>query len=162
MYLWDYKQNFDSKEFGKSRYVFNLVQITYQAMYISVFEWYFQVQCSIVDPHHYQNLPPNYVEVPKYENAQKIYELECRVFGTAPWYIWLLGTLGILIFLILIGGLTLWWCKKHRSNNQKQWINNGTGKKFNPQQIVMPEPKTYRETELHVIVERAELLTTDL
>ncbi|XP_038216345.1 uncharacterized protein LOC119835529 [Zerene cesonia] len=62
---------------------------------------------------------------------------------------WIFVLVGILVVL-LASAIAIFFIVK-RDNEKKKKL-----------QIVLPDGKTYRETEFHVIVERAELLTTDL
>lgn len=87
------------------------------------------------------------------------YELE-GYFVSLPTYVdarcgafkqnfWIFVVIGILILLILVA-IAIFFIVR-RENEKKKKV-----------QIVMPDGKTYRETEFHIVVERAELLTTNL
>ncbi|XP_068620253.1 uncharacterized protein [Battus philenor] len=86
------------------------------------------------------DLDSHYISLPTYVDSR------CGSFKQNFWIYVVVGVLvvgiaaTIAIFLIV------------RYENEKK----------NKLQIVLPDGKTYRETELHIVVERAELLTTDL
>nr|XP_022909951.1 uncharacterized protein LOC111421063 [Onthophagus taurus]XP_022909952.1 uncharacterized protein LOC111421063 [Onthophagus taurus]XP_022909953.1 uncharacterized protein LOC111421063 [Onthophagus taurus] len=64
-----------------------------------------------------------------------------------------------LILVILIGtGLWCYFKKVYRCDKYGEEKNDKSGKL----NMIVPDGRTYRETELHVIVERTDLLTTDL
>ncbi|RZC37288.1 uncharacterized protein BDFB_007333 [Asbolus verrucosus] len=60
--------------------------------------------------------------------------------------------------VIIVTVLVVYYKKVYRS---KKYGNEKNSKKGN-MSLIVPDGRTYRETELHVIVERADLLTTDL
>ncbi|XP_028171780.1 uncharacterized protein LOC114361061 [Ostrinia furnacalis] len=62
---------------------------------------------------------------------------------------WIFVVIGVLVVLIIAAAVTFFIVR--RENEKKKKV-----------QIVLPDGKTYRETEFHIVVERAELLTTDL
>ncbi|CAK1554740.1 unnamed protein product [Leptosia nina] len=62
---------------------------------------------------------------------------------------WIFVVVGVLLVLIT-AGIAIFFIVR-RENEKKKKL-----------QIVLPDGKTYKETEFHIIVERAELLTTDL
>ncbi|XP_052746830.1 uncharacterized protein LOC112042905 [Bicyclus anynana] len=62
---------------------------------------------------------------------------------------WIFVVVGI-VLVVVIAGIVIFFIVR-RENEKKKKL-----------QIVMPDGKTYRETELHIVVERAELLTTNL
>ncbi|XP_013189278.1 uncharacterized protein LOC106133939 [Amyelois transitella] len=62
---------------------------------------------------------------------------------------WIYVVITFVVVIVIAIAITIWWI---RSQNRK---------KKSKVQIVMPDGKTYRETEIY-IMERAELLTTDL
>lgn len=67
----------------------------------------------------------------------------------------------VLLLVILTGfGLVCYFKRLHRSG--KYTKNHGETSNNKNLSLIVPDGKTYRETELHVIVERADLLTTDL
>lgn len=87
------------------------------------------------------------------------YELE-RYFVSLPTYtdsrcgpfkqnFWIFVVIGIVLALTLVA-IAIFFIVRHENEKKKKV------------QIVMPDGKTYRETELHIVVERAELLTTEL
>ncbi|KOX73501.1 hypothetical protein WN51_01238 [Melipona quadrifasciata] len=90
---------------------------------------------------------------------------------------------GLLAFLILLVCLVVWCCRRRRRNSRKKWISvpmnapdvvskkNGViGREAASSAapvdsritMVVPDGRLYRETEFHVIVEKAEPLTTEL
>ncbi|CAG9782002.1 unnamed protein product [Diatraea saccharalis] len=62
---------------------------------------------------------------------------------------WIFVVVGLVVVLIAASLITYFVVR--RENEKKKKV-----------QIVMPDGKTYRETEFHIVVERAELLTTNL
>ncbi|XP_045530943.1 uncharacterized protein LOC123718471 [Pieris brassicae] len=69
--------------------------------------------------------------------------------GTFKQTFWIFVAVGVL-FIVLAAGIAIFFIVKKENEKKKKL------------QIVLPDGKTYKETEFHVIVERAELLTTDL
>lgn len=91
---------------------------------------------------------------------------------------------GLLVFFGSLVVLVVWCCRRRRNNSQKRWISvptsapdivtskkNGViGRDGNGSTtpvdsritMVVPDGRLYRETEFHVIVEKAEPLTTEL
>lgn len=65
----------------------------------------------------------------------------------------------ILILLVIIGSILLFYFKKIRKSDKYGKKGEEGNKNIS---LIVPDGKTYKETELHVIVERADLLTTDL
>ncbi|XP_063987153.1 uncharacterized protein LOC135167660 [Diachasmimorpha longicaudata] len=93
----------------------------------------------------------------------------------------LLGALGLVIILIIGIGMIIWCCREHGGHDrwmsvptsapdvvsQKNGVigRNGTtpsGAVDSRITMVVPDGRLYRETEFHVIVEKAEPLTTEL
>lgn len=62
---------------------------------------------------------------------------------------WIFVVVGVVLVVIIASLVTFFIVR--RENEKKKKV-----------QIVYPDGKTYRETEFHIVVERAELLTTDL
>lgn len=81
-----------------------------------------------------------YVSLPTYIDSR------CGVFKQTYWIFVVIG----IIILLVVTALVVFFIVR-RENEKKKKV-----------QIVMPDGKTYRETEFHIVVERAELLTTDL
>ncbi|KAI5636988.1 hypothetical protein NE865_10288 [Phthorimaea operculella] len=81
-----------------------------------------------------------FISIPTYRDSR------CGKFKQT---FWIFVVVGILIILI-IAAVGVYYIVR-RENEKKKKV-----------QIVMPDGKTYRETEFHIVVERAELLTTDL
>jgi hypothetical protein len=69
--------------------------------------------------------------------------------GTFKQTFWIFVVVGLVLILMVAALITFFVVK--RENEKKKKV-----------QIVMPDGKTYRETEFHIVVERAELLTTNL
>ncbi|XP_031840553.1 uncharacterized protein LOC116430478 [Nomia melanderi] len=93
------------------------------------------------------------------------------------------GIAGLLVLLIVLACLIAWCCRRRRQNSRKKWISvptnapdvvskkNGvigreaaasTAPVDSRITMVVPDGRLYRETEFHVIVEKAEPLTTEL
>ncbi|KAI8430610.1 hypothetical protein MSG28_000821 [Choristoneura fumiferana] len=86
------------------------------------------------------SLEGHYVSLPTYVDSR------CGAFKQNYWIFIVVGV----IIVVLIAAI-ITFCIVKQENEKKKKI-----------QIVMPDGKTYRETEFHIVVERAELLTTDL
>ncbi|XP_024947290.1 uncharacterized protein LOC107274257 [Cephus cinctus] len=89
---------------------------------------------------------------------------------------------GVFLALVAAGILIVWYCKRYHRNNQKSWISvpknapdlisnnkkngvigkDGATARDRRITMVVPDGRMYRETEFHVIVEKAEPLTTEL
>ncbi|CAK9828986.1 hypothetical protein ANTRET_LOCUS6404 [Anthophora retusa] len=98
--------------------------------------------------------------------------------------VFVLIIVGLLVVLTLITCLIIWCCRRRRQNSRKKWISvpttnapdvvskkNGViGREAATSAapvdsritMVVPDGRLYRETEFHVIVEKAEPLTTEL
>ncbi|XP_046588815.1 uncharacterized protein LOC107222728 [Neodiprion lecontei] len=92
--------------------------------------------------------------------------------------LFVLVLVGSIVVLLVGGFLIVWCCRRQRENNQKRWISvptnapdvvskkNGVIARDAPVDsritMVVPDGRVYRETEFHVIVEKAEPLTTEL
>lgn len=63
----------------------------------------------------------------------------------------------LLLFILISMGLIFYFRRTCRKTTE--YLTDKNGK---PISLIMPDGRTYRETELHVVVERADLLTTDL
>lgn len=65
------------------------------------------------------------------------------------------------VIAVLVVVLAMVFIVKKSNRHGFSWVNrfNGQNSKVS---VILPDGKTYRETEVHVIVERADLLTTDL
>lgn len=94
-----------------------------------------------------------------------------------------LAIAGLVLVLLISASLIVWCCRKRREDNRKSWISvptnapdvvskkngvisrDGTGTSAPVDSritMVVPDGRLYRETEFHVIVEKAEPLTTEL
>lgn len=81
-----------------------------------------------------------YISLPTYVDSR------CGPFKQNFWIFVLIGV----ILVLILAAIAIFFIVR-RENEKKKKV-----------QIVMPDGKTYRETEFHIVVERAELLTTDL
>lgn len=63
----------------------------------------------------------------------------------------------LVLFVVIFSALMVYL--KCFYKNHTEYLTDKNGK---PISLIMPDGRTYRETELHVVVERADLLTTDL
>ena len=94
-----------------------------------------------------------------------------------------LAIVGLVLLLLISVCLIVWCCRKRRQDNRKSWISvptsapdvvskkngvisreaRGTSAPVDSRiTMVVPDGRLYRETEFHVIVEKAEPLTTEL
>lgn len=73
-------------------------------------------------------------------------ETRCGAFKQNFWIFIVVG----IVLICLVGVMIVIYIVKKENEKKKKLA------------IVMPDGKTYRETEFHIVVERAELLTTDL
>ncbi|KAF5306444.1 hypothetical protein FQR65_LT07356 [Abscondita terminalis] len=80
----------------------------------------------------------------------------CSVLASYSTIIIILGVV-LVLFIIICSGLMCYFKRVYKRH--KEYITDKNGKPVN---LIMPDGRTYRETELHVVVERADLLTTDL
>lgn len=81
-----------------------------------------------------------FISVPTYVDSR------CGVFKQT---FWIVVVVSILVLFIIIAILIYFIVRRENEKRKKV-------------QIVMPDSKTYRETEFHIVVERADLLTTDM
>ncbi|XP_045784563.1 uncharacterized protein LOC123880470 [Maniola jurtina] len=86
------------------------------------------------------DLEGHFVSIPTFIDSR------CGAFKQTFWIFVVVG----IVLVLLIAGIVIFFIVK-RENEKKKKL-----------QIVMPDGKTYRETEFHIVVERAELLTTNL
>lgn len=86
------------------------------------------------------SLEEHYVSMPTYIDSR------CGAFKQNFWIFILIG----IIIVLVIVSVVIFFIVRRETEKQKKV------------QIVLPDGKTYRETEFHIVVERAELLTTDL
>lgn len=82
---------------------------------------------------------------------------ECSLVASHATLIIVIGVVLILIILIATG-LVVYFKKVHNTDKYGRNKESKNGKLS----LIVPDGKTYRETEVHVIVEKANLLTTDL
>ncbi|KAK4876739.1 hypothetical protein RN001_009245 [Aquatica leii] len=83
-------------------------------------------------------------------------EDNCSILASYSTIIIILGVV-LVLFIIIFSGLMFYFKRVYK--NHKEYITDKNGKQVS---LIMPDGRTYRETELHVVVERADLLTTDL
>ncbi|XP_050360782.1 uncharacterized protein LOC126780373 [Nymphalis io] len=86
------------------------------------------------------DLEGHYISLPTFVDSR------CGSFKQTFWIFVVVG----IVFVMLIAAIVIFFIVR-RENEKKKKV-----------QIVLPDGKTYRETEFHIVVERAELLTTDL
>lgn len=86
------------------------------------------------------DLESHYVSLPTYVDNR------CGAFKQT---FWIFVVIGVILALIIVAVVIFFIVRREQEKKKKV-------------QIVMPDGKTYRETEFHIVVERAELLTTDL
>lgn len=67
----------------------------------------------------------------------------------------------LLLVLIIVAVVIVLLYQRYKRNKLKEYVNRGRNKTGSVGMVV-PDGRTYRETEVHVIVEKAELLTTEL
>lgn len=77
------------------------------------------------------------------------------------WVITVTVIVSLLVLVVAVSILLFFVYKKYRRNKEKEYLNRGRNKNGSLG-LIVPDGRTYRETELHVIVEKAELLTTEL
>lgn len=82
---------------------------------------------------------------------------ECSIMTSHATLIIIVGVVLILIILVATA-LVVYFKKVHNSDKYGRNKESKNGKLS----LIVPDGKTYRETEVHVIVEKANLLTTDL
>ncbi|KAF5304148.1 hypothetical protein FQA39_LY01933 [Lamprigera yunnana] len=80
----------------------------------------------------------------------------CSILASYATVIIILGVV-LGLFIIIFSGLMFYFKRVYKKH--KEYITDKNGK---PVSLIMPDGRTYRETELHVVVEKADLLTTDL
>lgn len=72
------------------------------------------------------------------------------------------AVIAALLVIIIIASVGVFFLyRRYKKNKEKEYINRGRNKNGSLG-LIVPDGRTYRETELHVIVEKAELLTTEL
>lgn len=108
----------------------------------------------------------------------------CASLTRSKLYYGIAAVAGLLVLVAATSCLLIWCCRRHRDNDRKQWIsvptsapdvvgkkkngvirregNSGSGPVDSRITMVVPDGRLYRETEFHVIVEKAEPLTTEL
>lgn len=85
-------------------------------------------------------LETHYISLPTFVDSR------CGAFKQTFWIFVVVGVLLVLLVAVIV----IFFIVKRENEKKKKM------------QVVMPDGKTYRETEFHIVVERAELLTTDL
>lgn len=95
-----------------------------------------------------------------YRLISEFKQYKCTVLASHSNLFIILGSTGIVLLLILIA-LALYFKKVYRCGSYGAEDADATNKEKNLN-LIVPDGRTYRETELHVIVERTDLLTTDL
>lgn len=90
-----------------------------------------------------------------YMNYVEFRNKSCILFASNATIIITVGV--ALILLVIMGGVL--WCFFKKAYRCDKYGGADKKKKLS---MIVPDGRTYRETELHVIVERTDLLTTDL
>ncbi|XP_030030132.2 uncharacterized protein LOC115447272 isoform X2 [Manduca sexta] len=103
-------------------------------------EWRELMKSQVGTINCWYELNNHYVSLPTYMDSR------CGAFKQN---FWIFVVIGVVLALICVAIIIFFVVR--RENEKKKKV-----------QIVMPDGKTYRETEFHIVVERAELLTTDL
>lgn len=153
--------------------------------YTNVYSRFYTRQNAAVPP----TLPPEAIETPETflcsspDGPTSFTEYEtrhCSLGGSILVFVVVIA--GLLLLLILATCLVVWCCRKRRRNSRRRWISvptnapdvvskkNGVigreaaaaGPVDSRITMVVPDGRLYRETEFHVIVEKAEPLTTEL
>lgn len=86
------------------------------------------------------DLEGHFISIPTFMDSR------CGAFKQTFWIFVIVGV----ALVIFIAGVVIYFILRNENEKKKKL------------QIVMPDGKTYRETEFHIVVERAELLTTNL
>ncbi|VVC90677.1 unnamed protein product [Leptidea sinapis] len=86
------------------------------------------------------DLEGHFISIPTYVT------IRCGSFKNNYWIFIVIAV----VVVVLIVAIVLYFALRHENEKKKKL------------QIVLPDGKTYRETEFHIVVERAELLTTEL
>lgn len=86
---------------------------------------------------------------------------KCTVLASHSNLFIILGVTGIVLVLVIIA-LVLYFKRVHRCGSYGGGDATGSVGKEKSLGLIVPDGRTYRETELHVFVERTDLLTTDL
>lgn len=81
----------------------------------------------------------------------------CSIMASHATLIIVIGVV-LIIFILIVSALVFYFKKVRNSDKYGNNKNSKNGKLS----LIVPDGRTYRETEVHVIVERANLLTTDL
>lgn len=83
-------------------------------------------------------------------------ENNCSVLASYSTVFIIVGVV-VVLFIIIFSGLVFYFKRVYKK--RKEYITDKNGKQIS---VIMPDGRTYRETEYHIVVERADLLTTDL
>ncbi|KAI4471279.1 sodium/chloride dependent transporter [Holotrichia oblita] len=95
------------------------------------------------------------LEQESYINYVEFRSRSCILFASNATIIIAVGV--ALILIVIMGGVL--WCFFKKAYRCDKYGGADKKKKLS---MIVPDGRTYRETELHVIVERTDLLTTDL
>lgn len=109
--------------------------------YASYKDFFSEIKCSDTG---------NFISVKDFENEK------CTVLSGHTNMLIIIGVISVLLLLMIVL-LTLYYRKAFKEG--KYGKNNVPQKNVS---LIVPDGRTYRETEVHVILERADLLTTDL
>lgn len=91
------------------------------------------------------------------ESFRDFEKYNCSIMASHATLIIVVGA--VLIAFIIIASALVFYFKKVRNSDK---YGNNKSAKNGKLSLIVPDGRTYRETEVHVIVERANLLTTDL
>lgn len=91
-------------------------------------------------------------------NASLFKKTNCNIVSNT----WVVIVIVVLVVFLIIVCVVLYFIyRRYKTNKQKEYVNRGRNK-AGSLGLIVPDGRTYKETELHVIVEKAELLTTEL
>lgn len=93
-------------------------------------------------------------------NAKAFSRNNCEDVSSS-WVVLVAVIIAVVLFLIITSVVLFFIYKRYRIHKEKEYMNRGRNKNGSLG-LIVPDGRTYRETELHVIVEKAELLTTEL
>lgn len=86
----------------------------------------------------------------------KLFQVKSCMTTSSSWLIILLSIILVLVVIVVLVVVYVCWKRKKAIKERSEQTKNGQVG------LIVPDGRTYRETELHVIVEKAELLTTEL
>lgn len=140
----------------------NLNASSFKSSLSKIYIW-FACDCSAVDAEFSDSAQQGeiyckYENGPEFVSVKEFKQYNCSVIASNATLIIILGVVAILV--VIIASILVFYFKKiYRSDRYGEKDAENRGKNIS---LIVPDGKTYKETELHVIVERADLLTTDL